>query len=116
MAASYETFLQMKSFVDFNDDDSKNLMSLTPIFQKHGRGITDAFYEVDLRGNLLLFNEAYLKLFGYRQEEMMGIGYKRYVEKKQADIAFRAFSQVYKTGKPLSRMEWEIINKNGEAR
>ena len=45
MAASYETFLQMKSFVDFNDDDSKNLMSLTPIFQKHGRGITDAFYE-----------------------------------------------------------------------
>lgn len=78
--------------------------------------ITDAYYEVDLRGNLLLFNEAYLKLFGYRQEEMMGIGYKRYVEKKQADIAFRAFSQVYKTGKPLSRMEWEIINKNGEAR
>lgn len=78
--------------------------------------ITDAYYEVDLRGNLLLFNEAYLKLFGYRQEEMLGIHYKRYVEKKQADIAFRAFSQVYKTGKPLSRLEWEIINKNGEAR
>lgn len=78
--------------------------------------ITDAYYEVDLRGNLLLFNDAYLKLFGYRQEEMLGISYKRYVEKKQADIAFRAFSQVYKTGKPLSKMEWEIINKNGEAR
>lgn len=78
--------------------------------------ITDAYYEVDLQGNLLLFNEAYLKLFGYRQEEMLGINYKRYVEKKQADIAFRAFSQVYKTGKPLSKLEWEIINKNGEAR
>jgi len=78
--------------------------------------ITDAYYEVDLGGNLLLFNEAFLELFGHRQEDMLGISYKRYVDKKQADIAFRAFSQVYKTGKPLNKMEWEIINKSGELR
>ena len=78
--------------------------------------ITDAYYEVDLRGNLLLFNEAFLQLFGYRQEEMLGIPYKRYVDKKNSDIAFRAFSQVYKTGKPLNKMEWDIIHKSGEVR
>jgi diguanylate cyclase (GGDEF)-like protein/PAS domain S-box-containing protein len=78
--------------------------------------ITDAYYEVDLRGNLLLFNEAFLKLFGYRQEEMLGISYKRYMDKKNIDIAFRAFSQIYKTGKPLTKLEWEIINKSGEVR
>lgn len=78
--------------------------------------IADAYYEVDLSGNLLLFNKAFLELFGYRQEEMLGIPYKRYVDKKHADIAFRAFSQVYKTEKPLNKMDWEIINKNGEVR
>ena len=78
--------------------------------------ITDAYYEVDLRGNLLLFNEAFLELFGYRQKEMLGVPYKRHVDKKNADIALRAFSQVYKTRKPLHKMEWEIINKSGESR
>jgi len=78
--------------------------------------ITDAYYEVDLRGNLLLFNEAFMELFGYRQEEMLGQNYKKYVNKKHADIALRTFSQVYKTGKPLNKMEGEIINKNGEVR
>lgn len=78
--------------------------------------ITDAYYEVDLRGNLLLFNDAYRNLLGYREEEMRGIPYRRYVNKKQADIAFRTFSQVYKTGKSLNKMEWELINKNGEVR
>lgn len=78
--------------------------------------ITDAYYEVDLRGNLLLFNDAFLELFGYRKEEMLGMPYKRYVDKKNADIAFRAFAQVYKTGKPLTKMEWDVINKSGVVR
>lgn len=78
--------------------------------------ITDAYYEVDLRGNLLLFNESYRKLLGYRPEEMQGLSYKRYVTKKQGDAALRAFSQVYKTGKPISKLEWELINRNGEVR
>ncbi len=78
--------------------------------------IADAYYEVDLRGNLLLFNEAYLKLFGYRRAEMLGLNFKRYVDKKHADIATRTFSQVFKTGKPVKKMEWEIINKSGVSR
>lgn len=78
--------------------------------------ITDAYYEVDLRGNLLLFNDAFLKLFGRSREEMQGIPFKRYVDKKRADAAFRVFSQVWRTGKPLDKMEWEIINRTGEAR
>lgn len=78
--------------------------------------IADAYYEVDLKGNLLLFNDPYLKLFGYRREEMLGLNFKRYVSKKYADAAFRAFTSVYKTRKTLNKMDWEIINKNGESR
>lgn len=78
--------------------------------------ITDAYYEVDLKGNLLLFNKAFLELFGTRHQEMLGLHYSRYVDQKHADIALRTFSQVFKTGKPVSKMEWEIINKNGEVR
>lgn len=78
--------------------------------------IPDAYYEVDLRGNLQFFNEAYLTLFGYRREEMLGLNFRRYVDKKNADIAIRTFSQVYKTRKPIKKMDWKIINKNGDTR
>ncbi len=78
--------------------------------------IADAYYEVDLAGNLLIFNLPYLKLFGYSADEMQGMNYKSYVDKKNAAIAFRAFSGVFKTGKPLERMEWEVLHKNGEVR
>jgi len=78
--------------------------------------IPDAYYEVDLRGNLRFCNEAYLKLFGYRREEMLDINFRHYVDKKNADMAIRTFKQVYKTGKPARKMDWKIINKNGDTR
>ncbi|MBP7341796.1 MAG: PAS domain S-box protein [Syntrophaceae bacterium] len=78
--------------------------------------ITDAYYEVDLTGHLLLFNDAYLKLFGYNTEEMTGTRYTRYADKKNAELAVRIFSQVFKTGIPVHKMEWEIIHKSGERR
>ena len=45
MAEPSEVFAEMKSFLDFGDDDVTNLKSLGPVFQKHGPQITDAFYE-----------------------------------------------------------------------
>jgi diguanylate cyclase (GGDEF)-like protein/PAS domain S-box-containing protein len=76
--------------------------------------IADAYYETDLVGNTLMFNDAYLKLYGYTNEEMQGINYRQYADKKNADIAFRVFNQVFKTGKPVKKMKWEINAKEGE--
>jgi len=76
--------------------------------------IADAYYETDLAGDLLMFNDAFLKLLGYTNEEMQGINYRQYVDKKNADIAFRAFHQVFKTGIPVNKMEWEIHTKKRE--
>jgi diguanylate cyclase (GGDEF)-like protein/PAS domain S-box-containing protein len=76
--------------------------------------IEDAYYETDLAGNTLMFNDAYLKLYGYTNEEMQGINYRQYADKKNADIAFRVFHEVFKTGKPVKKMKWEISTKEGE--
>lgn len=76
--------------------------------------IADAYYETDLAGNMLMFNDAYLKLRGYTKEEMQGNNYRQYTDKKNADIAFRVFHQVFKTGKPVKKMKREIITKKGE--
>lgn len=76
--------------------------------------ITDAYYEVDLAGNTTIFNEAYLKLYEYSSKEMQGKNYKTYVDKEKAQMAYWVFNQVFKTGKPTKKMEWEIITKSGK--
>jgi diguanylate cyclase (GGDEF)-like protein/PAS domain S-box-containing protein len=76
--------------------------------------IADAYYEADLAGNTLMFNEPFQKLLGYTNEETQGFNYRQYADKKNADMAFRIFNQVFKTGKPVNKMGWEIHNKKGE--
>ncbi len=76
--------------------------------------IADAYYEVDLAGNTTVFNDAYLKLYEYSAKEMQGKNYRTYVDKEHAEIAYWVFHQVFKTGKPTRKMEWEIITKSGK--
>ncbi len=76
--------------------------------------IADAYYEVDLAGNTTVFNDAYLKLYEYTAKEMQGKNYRTYVDKEHAEIAYWVFHQVFKTGKPTKKMEWEIITKGGK--
>jgi len=76
--------------------------------------IADAYYEVDLAGNTTVFNDAYLRLSEYSAKEMQGKNYRTSVDKKHAEIAYRVFHQVFKTGNPTKKMEWEIITKSGK--
>ena len=76
--------------------------------------IVDAYYEVDLAGNTTVFNDSYLKLYEYTAKEMQGKNYQTYVDKEHAEIAYWVFHQVFKTGKPTKKMEWEIITKGGK--
>jgi diguanylate cyclase (GGDEF)-like protein/PAS domain S-box-containing protein len=75
--------------------------------------IADAYYEVDLAGNTTRFNDAYLKLYEYNREEMMGKNYRTYVDEENAGVAFWVFNNVFKTGSPTKKMEWEVITKSG---
>ena len=75
--------------------------------------IADAYYEVDLAGNTTMFNDAYLKLYEYNREEMTGKNYRTYVDEENAGVAFWVFNQVFKTGNPTKKMEWEVITKSG---
>ncbi len=75
--------------------------------------IPDAYYEVDLKGNAQIFNDAFLKLYEYEMEEMQGLNYRAYTDKVNADIAFRIFNQVFKTGMPVRSMDWEVMTKGG---
>jgi PAS domain S-box-containing protein len=78
--------------------------------------IEEGYDEVDLKGNIVFFNESFRKHMGYTKEELLGMNYRKYFDRENAQKSFKAYNQVYRTGKPLKQIEWEIIRKDGTKR
>ena len=45
MEENFVIYTEMKDFLKLGPDDEARLASLAPVFEKHGPGITDAFYD-----------------------------------------------------------------------
>jgi len=73
----------------------------------------EAYYELDIAGNLAFFNDALIRKAGRPREELMGIAYKDYIPAKDVERVFKAFNQVYKTGKPLKGIPLRVIRNDG---
>ncbi|MCG6538362.1 MAG: PAS domain S-box protein, partial [Syntrophales bacterium LBB04] len=78
--------------------------------------IEDGYHELDLKGNFTFFNESFRKILGYTKEDLLGMNFRRYSDQENAQKVFKAYNQVYRTGKPLNRFSWEIIRNDGSRR
>jgi diguanylate cyclase (GGDEF)-like protein/PAS domain S-box-containing protein len=74
--------------------------------------IEDGYYEVDLAGNFTFFNDSMCGIFGYSNEELMGMNNRQYSDQENAKKLFQAFNKVYRTGEPTRECDWEIIRKD----
>jgi PAS domain S-box-containing protein len=78
--------------------------------------VADGVYEVDLQGNFRFFNDALCKIFGYTRKEIHGRNFRDFMNEENARIAFEAFNSIYRTGKGVVDISWEITRRDGEKR
>jgi len=78
--------------------------------------IAEGYYEVDLSGHLVFFNQGMLHILGYSAEELSGIDYRRIMDADMAETAYRTFVQVYETSRPSHALDWIVIRKDGSQR
>jgi PAS domain S-box-containing protein len=78
--------------------------------------IEEGYYEVDLKGNFTFFNDSVCKILGYSKDELLGMNNRHFTSKKMAGKLYKAFNKLYKTGKPKSIINQEIMRKNGSRR
>ncbi len=76
--------------------------------------IKECYFEADLKGNLTFFNETFCNLTGYSKEELSGFNYKHFVDKESRNKVFEGFFNVYKTGEPITDVQFHFKNKSGE--
>ncbi len=74
----------------------------------------EAYYEVDLKGNFTFFNPRPAQRLGYTYNELMGINFRQYMDDKNVKKVFNAYHQVFLNGEPITSLEWELNDKNGQ--
>ena len=78
--------------------------------------IHEGYFEVDLAGNFTFFNDALRRTMGYPREELLGMNNRQYCTPETAAKMYQTFSQIYRTGRPASIADYEIIRKDAETR
>ena len=49
--------------------------------------VADAFFETDIKGNFVFFNDALCRIFGYARNEILGVSFRRFMDEKNAAMA-----------------------------
>ena len=78
--------------------------------------VADGFYEVDLHGNFKFFNDALCRIFGYPRKQIQNHNFRAFMDEDNARMAYEAFNRIYRTGRGVVDLDWEIIRKDGEKR
>ncbi|UCH51988.1 MAG: PAS domain S-box protein [Chloroflexota bacterium] len=73
----------------------------------------EAYYEDDLAGNFTFVNDALCQQLGYSREELVGMNYRAYTPPEDIERVFKAYNEVYRTGKPIALFHNREVRKDG---
>jgi PAS domain S-box-containing protein len=95
----------------------KSLRESLERYQTIVNEVQDSVAEVDLKGNITFANRANCRNYGYsREEELIGVNYRSYMDEEAAKIAYQAYNKVFRTGIPGKNIVYEVIAKDGRRR
>ncbi|MBX3618582.1 MAG: EAL domain-containing protein [Rhizobacter sp.] len=75
--------------------------------------LDDAYYEVDLRGKPVYHNRAFSQMLGYDYDYRVGEDNRNRQTPEMAEVVFKAFNEVYRTGASKSGQRWQYLHKDG---
>ncbi len=75
--------------------------------------IEEGYFELDLDGNLIFFNNSLCNVTGHSREELLGVNYKQYSSQESAEKMFGVFKQIIRTGRPVVLADLDISLKDG---
>jgi PAS domain S-box-containing protein len=73
----------------------------------------DGYFEVDIAGNFIFYNQAMSNILGYKDNELMGMNNRQYMDSENALNVYHAFNHVYQTSQSYKALDWELIRKDG---
>ena len=85
--------------------------------EKHSLQILDrmqeSYFETDLWGNFIFFNDRLLKALGYTAAEFRGMNFRKILAPEHIRKTYKTFRNLFLTGEPVHGFEWRIVKKDG---
>ena len=78
--------------------------------------IEEGYYEVDLDGNVIFFNDSFCRILGFSGNELLGRNQKKLLDKENSKKILLEAKKVFKTGRPNSLFEVAYQNNKGSIR
>ena len=101
---------QKKDSIEILQKGGKVLKESEKKYKDILQNIKEGYFEIDLEGNLVFFNDSLCEILGYSPEELIGKHYRTFIEfEKEKLEEFSNFDEI--DGKAL---EFEFIKKNRE--
>ena len=76
--------------------------------------IEEWYFETDLAGNVLFFNDIFARVLGYSRQELSGLNYRSFIKHEEQVTVYKTFNQVYKTGETIKNFPQEFVRPNGD--
>lgn len=76
--------------------------------------IEEAYFEVDLSGNMMFFNQTLARYLKFSDDELKGMNYREYMDEENANKVLKTFHEVFLTGEPIKAFYWELMDKDGK--
>jgi two-component system, cell cycle sensor histidine kinase and response regulator CckA len=80
------------------------------------QSIEEGYYELDLKGNILSFNQAAGFLMGCASDELLGKNFRFFTTDATAHRLIEVFHRIYETGHPGRKVCHDVIRKDGSIR
>jgi PAS domain S-box-containing protein len=114
---AYDVFAQMRmKFEALSETAEKALRESEEKYRTILHSIEEGYYEVDLAGNMIFFNDSMADIFGYSSQELLGMNIRQYMDEMTAKKVYDTFNQIYLTGIATKAFDWELIRKDGTKR
>ncbi len=96
-------------FTNFKNKDQESEEKYRAILET----IEEGYYETDLAGNFIFFNDSVCRIFGRPREQLLGMNDRQYLDKETAQRVFEVYNKVYQTGESATRCDYEISRSDG---
>ena len=71
------------------------------------------YFETDLNGMILFFNDVFVRSLGYSQKDLTGLSFRSLFREEEADLVYKVFHQIFETGEPIRNFPYEFVRPDG---
>ncbi len=110
------TNTQLRAEIEQRLETEKALRESKDKYRNILASIQEAYFELDLAGNLTFVNDATSRITGYSKEELIGMNNREYSIPETAKQVYNKFNEIYRTGQSVDFTRYTIIGKDKRER